>query len=330
MKPFVHGVLLLVVSCLLASSMALAEGPPDRREATAAVDASARFQRGVELFKEGAYRGALVEFQRAYELAPDHRVLYNIGLAQVKVQDYLGAAQSYERYLAEGGTSVPSERRARVEQALAELRMRVGRVEVYVDREGATVLLDDVKVGTSPLGEPLRANVGRHLVQVRASDGATESQVIDVAGDDTTTVAFRLGPESALDATGSGRAWTPRRKAMVATAAAGGLLLVGGAVAGVLAWRANRDLDDVLAVRDLDRAAYDEHRDALRVRSLTADVLLGVGAATVVTAAVLWLVGSEQRPREPGAGAEAASPRTRPHALRVGLGVGRLAVSGTF
>lgn len=70
-------------------------------------EASGHFQRGVELFQEGAFRAALVEFERAYGIAPDYRLLYNIGQVKLQLQDYLGATQSYERYLEEGGSEIP-------------------------------------------------------------------------------------------------------------------------------------------------------------------------------------------------------------------------------
>ena len=84
--------------------------------------ASSHFRRAVELYQEGAFRAALVEFQSAYDIAPDYRLLYNIGQTRLQVQDYLGASRSYEQYLTEGGSQVAPERRTEVETALGALR----------------------------------------------------------------------------------------------------------------------------------------------------------------------------------------------------------------
>src|SRR4051794_6696164 len=40
-------------------------------------EAIARFKRGLELHGEGDFSAALIEFRKAYELAPQYRVLYN-------------------------------------------------------------------------------------------------------------------------------------------------------------------------------------------------------------------------------------------------------------
>ena len=98
----------VVVLCLLLQSSALAQSPEQKAQA------SQHFRRGVELFQEEAFRAALAEFQRAYEIAPDYRLLYNIGQTKLELHDYLGAAQSYERYLQAGySTSRRAARRSR-------------------------------------------------------------------------------------------------------------------------------------------------------------------------------------------------------------------------
>ena len=55
-------------------------------------DAAKHFERAVVLYGESDYQGALVEFKRAYAIAPNPTVLYNIGEAQFQLQDYAGAS----------------------------------------------------------------------------------------------------------------------------------------------------------------------------------------------------------------------------------------------
>ncbi len=146
----------VIALCLLLQSVAQAQAVPPSDTARAL--ASGHFRRGVELFQEGAFRAALVEFQRAYEIAPDHRLLYNIGQTKLELQDYLGAAQSYEGYLSGGYLDIAPERRTAVEEALTALRERVASVDIAVNRKGAEVLIDDVKVGVAPLSTPVLIN----------------------------------------------------------------------------------------------------------------------------------------------------------------------------
>src|SRR5688500_5179247 len=98
-----------LVLVLAWHTAALAQPTSEPSESQKA-EAGAHFNSGVALYQEQAFRAALVEFERAYEIAPDYRLLYNIGQTKLRLQDYLGAVQSYETYLTEGGASIPPER----------------------------------------------------------------------------------------------------------------------------------------------------------------------------------------------------------------------------
>ena len=54
------------------------------------------FQAGVQFYKENDFRAALIEFKRAYELAPNFKVLYNLGQTSLELQDYASALRSFE------------------------------------------------------------------------------------------------------------------------------------------------------------------------------------------------------------------------------------------
>src|SRR5580692_8380970 len=48
------------------------------------------------------YKGALVEFRRAYDLSHDPRVLYNVGVTEKLLTHYARAVDAWERELREG------------------------------------------------------------------------------------------------------------------------------------------------------------------------------------------------------------------------------------
>src|SRR5205809_449884 len=79
-------------------------------------EAGNRFRKGFELFKEADYQAALIEFRRAYELAPNYNVLYNIGQVYFQLQDYANALTWLERYMAEGGKNITKTRKEEVER----------------------------------------------------------------------------------------------------------------------------------------------------------------------------------------------------------------------
>src|SRR5688572_21286235 len=61
-----------------------AEPAAPEPSAEAKQEARERFNQGLALFEDGDYGLALIEFERAYAVVPDYRVLYNI--AQVNIQ----------------------------------------------------------------------------------------------------------------------------------------------------------------------------------------------------------------------------------------------------
>ena len=108
---------LAAVVSLAASTptVARAAAPQAAASDDATKEAIGRFKRGLELYKDGAFAAALIEFRKAYEIAPNYRVLYNIGQVCSEMQDYVCAVRSFDAYLAQA-TDLTPERRREVEQ----------------------------------------------------------------------------------------------------------------------------------------------------------------------------------------------------------------------
>lgn len=324
----VSWVVLLFLLTSFASHRALAQDTKQTRTDDAAAE---HFERGVTLFKEQAYRAAIVEFQRAYDLAPDYRLLYNLGRAKQQLQDYLGAADNYEAYLEQGGSEIALERRTQVEEILSSLSGRVARINVTVNRAGAEVFVDDVKVGVAPLGALVRTNVGSHRVSARAADGSMGAQIVDVAGGDIAEITLKLAdaPSPALATTSApsesrSRPWSLQKKLALTGVVAGAGILAASLATGLLALRDQHRLDDQVGTLGVDRAAVADQRDKVDTLSLTTDVLIGAGAACVVLGSVLWLAGKD-------GGEHKTSLRKAPRAdVHVGVGAGSLVMSGRF
>src|SRR5512138_3708485 len=115
----------LWLTVLLVLSVCAA-GPAFAAGDNASRDAAKHFQRGVDLYNDGDFRGALVEFKKAYSVWPRANVLYDIGQTEYQLLDYASALRTMERYLAETGANAPH--RAEVEASVEVLRQRVGRV----------------------------------------------------------------------------------------------------------------------------------------------------------------------------------------------------------
>lgn len=117
-QAFALSVALTWLSILLPqTAVAQAQGTEDADAAKAAV----RFQRAVELYREGSYEGALAEFSKAYQIKPSYLVLYNIAQTQYALHDFVGSYKSLMQYLAEGAGEIPADRRAQVDEMTVKL-----------------------------------------------------------------------------------------------------------------------------------------------------------------------------------------------------------------
>src|ERR1044071_8621580 len=128
-------------------------------------EAKSHFQSGAALYDGNDLRGALVEFQRAYELAPSYKILFNIAQVEMELQDHAGAFKAYTRYVKEGGPDIAPARLAQVNAEIERLRGRIGFLAIQTSA-GASVFVDDLQVGYAPLPEPVAVNAGRHRVTV--------------------------------------------------------------------------------------------------------------------------------------------------------------------
>lgn len=282
-------------------------------------EAKAHVKNGAELYDENNFRAALVEFQRAYELAPSFKLLFNIGQIQMELQDYAGALKAYTRYLKEGGPDVPADRVALVNSEIERLKGRVGRLTIQTTA-GAAILIDDVQVGFAPLPEPVIVNAGQHRVTVQSQGKAPQTRAYDVAGRQELTVALELeGPRAVVDPVAkppSPPAGPPSRTPIYVSWGVTGALGIG---AGIFAILANKESDKVGTLRDtfpvtpqqLSKQVDLAKRDAIIADSFLAATLVSAGIATYFT------ITRRERPRTETA-------------IRLQPGLQSIGIAGTF
>ena len=308
---------LRLVLCLMGLAVPVTMGLAPLSVAWAqSSDAEEHFRRGKELYDEGDFQASLIEFQRAYAADPNFNVLFNIGQVQYQLGDYASAKETLEQYLRDGGSGVGPDRSEAVQNDIARLSQRVATVTVNVNVPGATVSVDDVVRGDTPLEGPLTISAGRRRVKARKDGYVDAEKVVDVAGGDEVEVTLQLGElgggttivpgadeEKDADANTPWAAWT-------ATAALG----AGSLVFGLLALSTNSQLDDELG----EPATIDEVNE-IRTRliafSIVTDVML-VGTAIAGGVAIYLTLTDEEDPE----GGE----------VSLGLGPGSMYLNGTF
>jgi hypothetical protein len=323
-------------SLALASLLACASiAAPARAEPPSAAEADGHFHRGVDLYKEADYRAALIEFRRAYDLAPAYQVLYNIGETSYQLQDYAAALKTLEQYLSEGGARLSSDRRAEVEKEVAKLRLRVAKLVFVTPLADVEISVDDVAVGKTPLDGPLVVSAGRRKIVASKAGRPSLTKLIDVAGGDTLSVPLTLAEADAAPspspspstATAPGAPTAPAPPAAPASVpvwpwVTTGALTAGAVITGILALGASSDLRGKLAAFPANPDDITSARGTTKALALTTDVL--IGAAAVMGGVSIYLTVAS-RGSSDHAGKQGQSP-----VVRLGATPGGVRVLGTF
>jgi tetratricopeptide (TPR) repeat protein len=301
-------------------TLLLCAGAGAQESSASARDAGRHFQRGVTLYGEADYRAALVEFRRAYAIAPHVAVLYNIGEAQYQLQDYAAALTTFDRYLAE---STPTDsRRTEVETNVEILRARVGHIGIATIPSGADVTVDDQPVGRTPIERPVLVSIGHRKVVATIAGRPPVTRYVDVATDDNLTVTLPLPevtttslpavprtqlpaiPPDAAPVSHAGAIW--RGIGWTTT----GLLAAGAVTFGVLADKSSNDLSTARSMYPVSQATLEHDANLTSIYAMVADSL-AVGALVIGGATLFSALSSSS---------EGSPPHERSGAARVTLG----------
>jgi hypothetical protein len=252
------------------------------------------FGQGSKLYKEGDFDAALVQFERAYSIKANYRVLYNIAQCYFELRQYVEARDALARYLKDGGGNIDAERKTAVENDLSELQRRIAHLTLNVNVSGATVYVDGKRMGTTPLATALDVNEGQRTISIEAPDRGSKQRVVRVAGGEQQVIDVEFEAASAAAAPGAPRAeLRPRREATLGAGfwVSGVSALVLGAGAGVtgyLAISAQADRDDDLKRPGVTRSELDDTRRRARTFALSSDILAGGALVCAGVASVLF------------------------------------------
>jgi hypothetical protein len=298
----------------LAPAKAAADESPGKAATESAVDqARVHFLRGVKLYEEEDFRAALIEFRRAYDIAPNWAVLYNVARACLQLQDYAAALQAFESYLSEGAGQVPEGRRETVAREIDDLTTRIARLTIRTTVAGAEISVDDVVIGKTPLSSSQRVGAGRHKISASKPGAATATKILDVAGGDELAVLLDLAPlPTSREPRGAN---TPAYVSFVLAGAG----ITAGSIFGVMALSDKSVLDSSCPNR-VCPASFQRDLDALNRDALLSTVGFGVGLFGLGAATYFLLRGTGE-----GRDVKAASGYVLPF-----VGPGSAGLSGRF
>ncbi|MFT3696131.1 MAG: tetratricopeptide repeat protein [Kofleriaceae bacterium] len=269
---------------LLAVALVVATLAPTRANAddSPTKQASDHFDRGVSLYGEADYRAALVEFRRAYEIAPNSAVLYNLGQTYYQLQNYALALDAFERYLAESGDS-PSHK-AEVEGAIKTLKTRVGKLAVTTNLPQSEVTVDDELVGKTPIAAAVSVSVGRRKITALHEGHSPEIRYVDIAAGETSKLSIDFPPTGgALQPNGQpGQPHESRdlSKPLWITAGVVGVVGIGFGVAGYIE---SRSLSDERNSFPASQSSLDSKSTRVTTFAAIGDI---AGAVAIITGGV--------------------------------------------
>jgi hypothetical protein len=299
----------LVFAAAFGPAQARADGPAATAPSPEAIaQARPHFTRGVKLYEEGDFRAALIEFNRAYTLAPNWAVLYNVGQSYYQLRDYANALGTLSTYEAQGGPDIPATRRVEVDREIEELRSRSAHVAITSNTNGVNVTVDDLEMGQTPLAAPELVGEGRHTFRATKAGYAPVSQVVDIAGGDNIKVSLDLAPPlTSSAAPGSTASPSAEHAASYAPAivslGVGGAGLALGAVFGILAVGEKSSLKSACQGTVCPASAQADINAFTRDGAIST-VSFVVGGVGVAAAAVLYLTERPHRERAGVAGVE--------------------------
>lgn len=286
-----------------------------------AESAAAHFEKGVELYREGSLDAALVEFERAYELIPDYRLLFNLAQIQAERHDYAAALGCFEKYLQAGAAQIPEARRAEAQQQIDKLRTRVAYLRVESNVEGAQLFINDSPVTALALSQPVAINPGVSNVRLEKAGYLPTVHALKVASGERPRLSLPLvaASDRAPDGARAGSAnLTPFWISSGATAVFG----VATLALGLTARSANQDLDAELARFPPEEDQVAQARSRLKVYSGLTDSCAAV-SVVALGLAVYFLI---DPPKTPAHGGGRASQRS----LRILAGHRGVGLHATF
>ena len=177
--------IIITLSLVLGGFPALAEDVDE--------EAKIQFKQGVTLYKDGDFEQAAIAFERAYELKPSYKILFNIAQTENERKHYAAALKAYHRYLKGGGDQIEAERRAEVEKELTRLKALVGGITVKTDIKGAVVFVDGFRHAETPFTRPILVDLGEHEVLIKRGTEELHRETIKVAGGQKVVVDLEAG-----------------------------------------------------------------------------------------------------------------------------------------
>ena len=168
-------VLAISVLILASSRPAFADAPPAETESRELL------REGFAALKKNDLEAAHAAFSGAWKKHQHFAVAFSLAEVEMRLGRYVEAAQHWQYVLA----NIPddlADKRDQAAQQLEECRPQIGSLTVKVSAEGASVHVDGVHVGESPLGRELYVRPGDHELYAEKSAKRSPIRFFRISG----------------------------------------------------------------------------------------------------------------------------------------------------
>ncbi|MCP4600126.1 MAG: tetratricopeptide repeat protein [Proteobacteria bacterium] len=278
-------------------------------------DARSQYQRGKELFQEGKYTEAAIAFQRAYELRPSFKLLYNIGQVENENGEYARALDAYTRYLEEGDGEIAADRKAIVDKEIARLKSLVGTIKVVGADDGAVLMVDGQRFAEAPFDKPVMVKLGEREVVVKSSGQELFTEILRVAGGKELVVEVEVAttpdpaahqpesqpaPSRVTDTADSSRGL---KTGGIIALALGGAAAIGAGITGGLALSKKNKLEDTCPANEegnnICPPTQSKQLESARGMATVSTIMTVVAGVGITTGVILLVVGVKKSEKSP-------------------------------
>lgn len=184
---------LLLCSAIAAARAQEVNVAPATNDAPAKMRAQGLLSEGTAAYGRGDYATALEKFTAAYQIFPSPKLWFNIGQANRDLGRPVEAVAAFDRFLRDAGDA-PPETLAEARRSAAELKTKLGQIQVICATDGAEVTVDGKQIGSTPLGEMVWTTPGRHQVAVQHEGFSPAIEDVAVLPGKASTITFDLRP----------------------------------------------------------------------------------------------------------------------------------------
>ena len=160
------------------------------KKAEAKAEAKEHFESGLNLMRTEDFDSAVGEFEMSVKQFPTKTALFNLANCYKALRRYGKALNAIRTLNEKFGDVLEGEFKLEVEEFERTVEGMVAKLDVKVDRDGATVSVDSEMVGLSPLNAPLLLALGKHEVTVQLEGYKYDVQKVKLLARDKQSLSF--------------------------------------------------------------------------------------------------------------------------------------------